>query len=80
MSDYSIRGMQFRSPVKMARGEQIWIRNTEPDEQRNVRRPPAAIKAVVRWCRSANGPDTPGFSVGVIFCNGHSRPLQNGRS
>ena len=80
ISDYSINGMQFRSPVAMTRGERIWIRTDVSDRRSDGKRSPAAIQAVVCWCSDDKKPDTSGFSVGVTFCNGHSRPHHSGRS
>jgi len=76
MGDDRFRGMQFRSPGAMTGGDRIGIRTDVFGGRGDGNRSPAAIQAVVCWCRNEKKPNTPDFSVGVTFCNGHSRPSQ----
>lgn len=74
MGDFSIRGMQFCSPVAIDPGNQVWIRTTPIDAQGNRGFLQDEIDAVVCWCEDHSDGDESPFSVGVVFCPGQTQP------
>jgi hypothetical protein len=67
MTNYSMRGMRFASPVAMPQGERIWIRSASGQKPLDSDLPGAKINAVVCWCRAEPKADAPVFSIGVNF-------------
>lgn len=67
IDNYSVRGMQFTSPVPMDRGDRIWIRAVNGQKPFAKSLSGSKIDAVVCWCHAEPKSLSPIFTIGVNF-------------